>query len=41
MVMVLITGALVILAGMTAQFINEIIDPRMRELDEKLIAVSD
>lgn len=41
MVMVLITGALVILAGMTAQFINEIIDPRMRELADEGILVAD
>ncbi|MDR0622165.1 MAG: ABC transporter permease [Deltaproteobacteria bacterium] len=41
MVMVLITGALVILAGMSAQFINEIIDPRMRELDEAGIKIAD
>ena len=41
MVMVLITGALVILAGMSAQFINEIIDPRMREISDEPLAVAD
>jgi peptide/nickel transport system permease protein len=41
MVMVLITGAMVILTGMTAQFVNEIIDPRMRELEEAWLKISD
>ena len=41
MIMVLITGAMVILAGLAAQFINEIIDPRMREQDEAWIRITD
>jgi peptide/nickel transport system permease protein len=41
MVMVLITGSMVILAGMSAQLINEIIDPRMREQDDKWIQITD
>jgi hypothetical protein len=32
---------LVILAGMTAQFINEIIDPRMRERDDTWIEIAE
>ena len=41
MVMVLLTGALVISAGMAAQFVSEIIDPRMRELDEGWLKITD
>jgi peptide/nickel transport system permease protein len=41
MVMVLITGSVVILAGMAAEFVNEIIDPRMREQDDSWIKITD
>ncbi|MDR2368530.1 MAG: ABC transporter permease [Deltaproteobacteria bacterium] len=41
MVMVLLTGALVILAGMSAEFINEIIDPRMKEQGDEWIKITD
>jgi peptide/nickel transport system permease protein len=33
MLLVLITGALVILSSMAAQTVNEVIDPRMKETE--------